>query len=238
MFSTKSSTNRSSRSGDSLSSRLSEEERYHQRVRKLHEDTTRQILRLHDTQVRSQQKGVVDMTRALESMVTRTTELVGYLIGSLMLGTKISGESLFSSFLEMLSQFSIMLGSMAIAASGVFEALFSGNPVGLLMGGLAMIAVGGLLKALATEMRGAATYGGSGSGGYASFPASGGGNNAASLSPAASGQDSASKQVVYYYHFEGGLYDERGLARITTKAINDHAGRTAPFLSRRVLEAV
>jgi len=130
-----------------LNQKLSDQVSYHNNIRKLQSNTNRQILKLQQQQVTSHSKAVVSMTKSLEKLVTSTTEMVGFMIGSLIAGGEFSANNLFANFLDMLGQFSIMLGTVAIAASQVFESLFSGNPAGLLIGGLAMIAVGGILKA-------------------------------------------------------------------------------------------
>ena len=122
-------------------------------MQKLYEDTTRKILTLQRTQVSSQHSAVLDMTRAFESLFTRTTEMVGFMIGQLLLGGQVAGKSFFASFLDMLSQFSVLMGTMAIAASKMLEMLFSGNPAGLFVAGLALVLVGGVIKAFANSLR-------------------------------------------------------------------------------------
>jgi len=132
-----------------------------------------------------------------------------------------------------------MLGTVAIAASQVFESLFSGNPAGLLIGGLAMIAVGGILKAFASQLKSSSSSLGSGSSVSGSVPLGDGvGTGTSSFNSSQLQQNDEREQVVYYYHFEGGLYDEKGLARIAAKAINNNAGKNAPKISRMAVESL
>jgi hypothetical protein len=219
--------------------RLLVEERYHARVRQLNSQTAKLISSLQQAQVHGQQQAVVSMTRALERLVTTTAEMVGFWVGSLVSGGKAAGQNMLANFLDLLGQFSVMMGTMAVAASKVLEALFTGNPIGLFVGGLAMIAVGGLIKAFASQLKSQGGALGSGSGLMGATPLGGGaasGSN--SLTPLVSASSEGGGQVVYYYHFEGGLYDERGLARLTAKALNTYSGRTAPKISRLAIEGV
>lgn len=226
---------------DSTAARLKNEEAYNARVQKLYEDTTRKILTLQRTQVSSQRSAVLDMTRAFESLVTRTTEMVGLMIGQLMLGGQVAGKSFFASFLDMLSQFSVLLGTMAIAASKMLEMLFTGNPAGLFVAGLALVLVGGVIKAFANSLRAQGSQGGSLSGASASGASAGGASSQTSSSAGyavseARGTNKEEAKATIVYNFQGGLYDERGLARIALGAINRHAGKSAPLLARRALE--
>lgn len=228
---------RTSSSASGTSERLKAEEAYHERVRKLYEETTRRILTLHQTQTRSQQQAAVVMTRALESLVERAVEMTGFAVGALLNGVKLSGENLLASFLNMLGQFSVLMGSMAIAASQVLTALFSGSPAALFTAGLAMILIGGLLKSFAAQLKGGSSGSsstGSGSAGTADRSASS--SNATPASSKSETDDASREPTVIYYHFEGGVYDERALARIAATALNRHAGRTAPAILRRALE--
>lgn len=217
--------------------RIAEEEGYHRRVRALYKETTRSITRFHREQVRSQKMAVANMTKALERMVARTTEMIGFMIGTMLAGSEFSGKNFFANFLDLLAQFCVMLGTVAVAASKVLTALFTGNPIGLFLGGIALIAIGGVIKAFAAQLKSQGGALGSGSGMSGAVPLGGGAaTGSGSLTPMEDREDGASSKTVYYYHFEGGLYDERGLARIATRAINHHAGRTAPLISREAVE--
>ena len=55
------------------------------------------------------------------------------------------------------------------------------------------------------------------------------------MAEARSTQKEEAKATIIY-HFQGGVYDERGLARIALGAINRHAGKSAPLLARKALE--
>ncbi len=240
-----SSTNQQSKAGESATAatpsakqRLVVEQNYHKQVRKLYTETTRHVQKMHTLQFTSQARAVGSMTRALETLVNRTTELVGYMVGVLLTGGEVSGKSFFANFLSILSQFSIMLGTAAIAASNVLSALFSGNPAALFAGGLALIAIGGVIKAFSDTLK---SQGDGGSGSSLSYSASGSSaasSQAVNTNSLDSGESQSSPQIVYYYHFSGGVYDERGLARIAAGAINRHSGRTAPLIARRAVEAV
>lgn len=217
--------------------RLRSEERYHRRVRELHQQTASLVHSLQERQVIAQQQAVVSMTRALERLVATTTEMVGFMVGTLIAGGQQAGQNMLAGFLDLLGQFSVMMGSMAIAASKVLESLFTGNPIGLFVGGLAMIAVGGLIKAFASQLKSRGAGLGSGSAGYGGVPLGGGAaTGAPGFGGPAPAQGDSGGQVVYYFHFEGGVYDERGLARIAATALNRHAGRTAPKIARLALE--
>ncbi len=217
--------------------RLAVETAFHRQVRKLYKDTTANVLRQHKIQSDSQRRAVADMTRALQMLVTQTTEMVGFMIGTLLAGADVSGKNMFANFLDMLGQFAVMLGSVAIAASKVLSALFTGNPVALLASGIALVAIGGVVKAFAAQLKSQGAGLGSGSSMPGSIPlGDGSATGSASLTPLdRSRKTGEGEQNVYYYHFEGGMYDERGLARIAAKAINDHAGRTAPLIAARAI---
>lgn len=229
--------NSTKNTNDTLNRKLAEETRYHNKVRTLHTQTTRHILKLQNQQLVSHGKAVANMTKSLQKLVVSTTEMVGFMIGTLISGGEISGKNLFANFLDMLGQFSIMLGTVAVAASQVFQSLFTGNPAGLLIGGIAMIAVGGILKAFASQLKSSGSSLGSGSSVSGSVSLGNGvGTGTNSFNSTSNESNENSQQVVYYYHFEGGLYDEKGLARIATKAINNNAGKTSPKISRFAVE--
>lgn len=241
-FQSKTETANAANAGDgSTAARLKNEEAYNARVQKLYEDTTRKILTLQRTQVSSQRAAVLDMTRAFEGLLTRTTEMVGFMIGQLMMGGQVAGKSFFASFLDMLSQFTVLLGTMAIAASKMLEMLFSGNPAGLFVAGLALVLVGGVIKAFANSLRAQGAQGGSTHGATATGAASGGASGSGTSSAGyvvseARGSSKEEAKATIIYNFQGGLYDERGLARIALGAINRHAGKSAPLLTRKALE--
>ena len=130
-----------------------------------------------------------------------------------------------------------MLGTAAIAASNVLSALFSGNPAALFAGGLALIAIGGVIKAFSDTLKSQGD-GGSGSLSYSTSGSSAAASQSVNTNSLDPGDSQSSPQIVYYYHFSGGVYDERGLARIAAGAINRHSGRTAPLIARRAVEAV
>jgi len=225
------------------------EENGNRRVLSAHEKMRRQMLRcdneyyaaqaeLMNKACEAQINGTLRMTAAvggiLRNMTVTATEMVGIMAGRMMAGAELSAGRMAATFMDVFGQMMTAMGSAMVAASAAFTALFSMNPVGMLVGGLAMIAAGGVIKGIAAEMNGA---GGSLPSGAGLRGQAGGGGGVAtgspSLSPLSSGGGENGKTLVF--NFYGDYMDPQKLAREVSGALGKYAGRSVPRIPAYVV---
>jgi|GEM_PF-3558484 len=218
------------------------EESQQRRMLTAHEKMRRQMLRsdceyyaaqaeMMQTTSEAQINSTLRMTAAvggiLRNMAVTTTEMVGIMMGRMMAGAELSAGRVAATFMDVFGQMMTAMGSAMVAASAAFTALFSMNPAGILIGGLAMIAAGGIIKGIAAEMKGAAGPLPSGAGLRGQAGAGGGvATGSPSLSPLSSNSNEGGKTLVF--NFYGDYMDPQKLAREVSGALGKYAGRSVP----------
>ncbi len=181
-----------------------------------------------ERQIETVEKLTASVGGLMKNMAAQTTEMVGYMLGQMMAGAELSGKNMAAGFMDLFAQMMVAMGSAMLAASAAFSALFSLNPVGMLAGGLAMIAAGGIIKGLVAELRSNAGGSlGSGSGMYGQVPLGGGtATGSPSLTPLSTSDGNGTQTTVI--NFYGDYMDPQKLARKVSSAIGKHAGKSVP----------
>ena len=118
------------------------QDEHNERMRSKAEEAAREQLKIN------QQFGQIVI-----GLGTSSLQNMSFMLGELAAGAEFSANAMVANLLDLLGNFAIQVGTLALAMGPVYSALFSLNPAAAIATGVILLAVGSALKGYAAQLK-------------------------------------------------------------------------------------